>query len=63
MKKRIKYTDEPMGDVAVVRDFLPSPDELAFKEGTVKATIAPSKSSAEAFKDQAAGRKTNRNSQ
>jgi hypothetical protein len=29
MKKKIVYTDEPMGDVQVVTDFLPSPAELA----------------------------------
>ena len=28
MKKKIVYTDEPMGDVEVVADFLPIPAEL-----------------------------------
>jgi predicted DNA binding CopG/RHH family protein len=50
MKKTIKYTDEPMGDVKIVNDFLPSPQELAFKEDTVKITIALSKSSIRYFK-------------
>ncbi len=35
MKKRIKYTDEPMGAVRVVSDFLPSPEELALKDETI----------------------------
>jgi hypothetical protein len=33
MKKKIFYMDEPMGDLEVVADFLPSPAELAFREG------------------------------
>lgn len=50
MKRRIKYTDEPIGDVKVVADFLPSPAELAFREETVKVTIALSKASVNYFK-------------
>ena len=54
MKKKIVYTDEPMGDVEVVADFLPSPAELAFKEDGVKVTLTLSKSSLdEAQQDQA----------
>jgi hypothetical protein len=34
MKKRsnIRYTDEPIGKVKVISDFLPSPEELALKD-------------------------------
>ena len=53
MKKKIKYTDEPLGDLRVIEDFLPSPEELAFKEETVKVTIALSKSSVDFFKKEA----------
>jgi len=53
MKKRIEYTDGPIGDHKVVRDFLPSPDELAFKEEQVKVTIGLSKSSIDFFKKEA----------
>jgi predicted DNA binding CopG/RHH family protein len=53
MKEKIKYTDEPMGKVKVVSDFLPSPEELALKDETVKVTIALSKSSLEFFKKEA----------
>ena len=53
MKKKIVYTDEPMGDVEVVADFLPSPAELAFKEDGVKVTLALSKRSVEFFKSEA----------
>ncbi|MBW2558725.1 MAG: CopG family transcriptional regulator [Deltaproteobacteria bacterium] len=53
MKAKIKYTDEPMGKVKVVSDFLPSPEELALKDETVKVTIALSKTSVEFFKNEA----------
>ena len=53
MKKKIVYTDEPMGDVEVIADFLPSPAELAFKEDGVKVTLSLSKSSVEFFKSEA----------
>lgn len=39
-----------MGKVKVIKDFLPPPEELAFKEETVKVTISLSKSSVEYFK-------------
>ncbi|MCK4728300.1 MAG: CopG family transcriptional regulator [Desulfobacterales bacterium] len=53
MKRKIKYTDEPLGKVRVITDFLPSPEELAFKEETVKVTISLSKASVEFFKKEA----------
>ena len=54
MTGKIRYTDEPMGDLKVVPDFLPSPEELAFREEGVKVTIALSKRSIEFFKREAA---------
>jgi len=53
MKEKIKYTDEPMGKVKVISDFLPSPEALAFKDETVKVTIALSKTSVDFFKKEA----------
>ena len=53
MKKKIKYTDEPMGAVRIVSDFLPSPEELALKDETIKITIALSKASVDFFKNEA----------
>ena len=50
MKKKIKYTDEPLGDVKVMDDFLPLPQELAFKEDQVKVTIGLTKSTIDFFK-------------
>ncbi len=31
MNARIEYTDEPMGNLKVVKDFLPSPEDLDLK--------------------------------
>jgi len=53
MKNKIKYTDEPMGELRVVKDFLPPPDQLVFKEENVKITISLKKSSVEFFKKEA----------
>jgi hypothetical protein len=58
MKKRIKYTNEPFGEVRVVRDFLPPPDQLAFKEEAIKVTLASSRRSVEFFKAEAARHRT-----
>jgi predicted DNA binding CopG/RHH family protein len=53
MTKRIKYTEGPIEEVKVIRDFLPPPEELAFREELVKVTIGLSKSSVEFFKKEA----------
>jgi predicted DNA binding CopG/RHH family protein len=53
MSRKITYTDGPVGDVKVVRDFLPAPADLAFKEAQVKVTIGLSKTSVEFFKEAA----------
>lgn len=53
MKKKIKYSDEPMGKVKVVKDFLPPPSQLALKDDTVKVTLLLSKFSVDFFKSEA----------
>lgn len=53
MSAKIKYTDEPIGPLKVVPDFLPAPEELVVKEDTVKVTIALSIESVEFFKQEA----------
>ena len=58
MNAKIKYTDEPLGRVKVVHDFLPSPAELAFREEGVKVTLALSKKSIAFFKLEAAKHRT-----
>jgi predicted DNA binding CopG/RHH family protein len=54
MKTKIKYTNESLGDVKVIADFLPSPAELSFNEESVKVTLALSKKSINFFKSEAA---------
>ena len=58
MKSKIRYTNGPIGEVKIVRDFLPPPEELAFKEEQVKVTIGLSKSSVDFFKAQAKKHRT-----
>ncbi len=53
MKSKIKYTEEPMGELRVIKDFLPPPDQLVLREENVKVTISLKKSSIEFFKEQA----------
>ena len=53
MKKTIKYTDEPIGDVKIIQDFLPPPKDLILKEENVKVTISLTKESVEFFKTEA----------
>jgi hypothetical protein len=53
MKGKTEYTDEPMGKVKVIADFLPSPEELALKDETVKVAISLSKTSVDFFKKEA----------
>jgi len=58
MKKRIKYSDEPIGPIRIVSDFLPSPAALAFEEDEIKVTLALSKRSVAFFKAEAKKRGT-----
>ncbi|OGT74046.1 MAG: CopG family transcriptional regulator [Gammaproteobacteria bacterium RIFCSPLOWO2_02_FULL_57_10] len=53
MNSKIKYTDESIGKIEIVPDFLPSPEELAYREEGVKVTLALSKKSVEFFKAEA----------
>ena len=53
MKSKIKYTEEPMGKLRVVKDFLPPPGQLVLKKENVKVTISLNKSSVEFFKKEA----------
>ncbi len=51
MSKAIRYTDEQLGDINLVTDFLPSPSELALKNKQTKITISLSSDSIEFFKE------------
>src|SRR5260221_2317511 len=58
MSARIKYTNQRLGRLRVIPDFLPAPDELAFQDQGVKVTIALSKRSVDFFKREAARHRT-----
>ncbi len=58
MKTKTKYTEEPMGEINIVDDFLPPPDKLVLKEDNVKVTLSLKKSSINFFKEQAKNQKT-----
>ena len=53
MKAKVKYTTEPLGELRVVDDFLPPPEDLVLKEENVKVTMSLSKSSIDFFKVEA----------
>jgi hypothetical protein len=53
MKSKIRSTDEPMGELKIINDFLPSPDQLILKDDNVKITIALKKSKGELFMHEA----------
>ncbi len=50
MSKTIQYSNEPIGDIKLVPDFLPSPEELALKQQITKVTISLSTESVAYFK-------------
>jgi len=58
MTKKTTYTNEHLGEIEVIRDFLPPPSELAFREEGVKVTLALSKSSVDFFKLEASKHQT-----
>lgn len=58
MSAKIKYTNESLGKVQVIADFLASPAELAFREEGVNVTLSLSKKSIEYFKSEVANHRT-----
>ncbi len=50
MNKTIHYSEEPIGEIKVIPDFLPSPEELALKNQNTKVTISLSSESVTFFK-------------
>lgn len=54
MSGKARYTDEPLGRLEVIADFLPSPGELAYRDEAVKITLSLSKKSVDFFKNEAA---------
>lgn len=58
-KRKVKYTNEHIGKIKIIDDFLPEPRDLILKEETAKITISLTKSSINFFKKQAAKYHTN----
>ena len=52
-KKQIKYTNHPVNAAKRVKNLLPSPEDLIFKQKTTKVTIALSDQSLLFFKNKA----------
>lgn len=52
MSKKIKYSNEPI-KAEVIRDFLPSPEQLVVGEEGIKVTISLSRRSVDFFKEAA----------
>jgi len=50
MNKQIHYSEEPIGEIKLVADFLPSPEVLALKTKNTKVTISLSSESVAYFK-------------
>lgn len=50
MNKTIQYSDEPIGEIKLIPDFLSSPAELALKNKNTKVTISLSSESVSFFK-------------
>ncbi len=53
MNKPIQYSNESLGDIEFITDFLPSPEELALKTQNTKVTISLSSESVAYFKEAA----------
>lgn len=53
MSAKVKYTNEPLGRVRVIPNFLPPPEQLVFRDDSVKVTLSLSRHSVEFFKEHA----------
>ena len=53
MTTKVKYSNERLGKLRVVEDFLSPPESLVFKEENVKVTMSLSKASLDFFKSEA----------
>ena len=53
MSAKIRYTNEPLGRLRVIPDFLPKLEKLILRDEGVKITISLSKRSVEFFKREA----------
>lgn len=58
-KRKAKYTEERLGKVKIIEDFLPKPKDLVLKQETEKITISLTKKSIDFFKNEAEKHHTN----
>ncbi|MGH6870693.1 MAG: hypothetical protein ACREHE_04225 [Rhizomicrobium sp.] len=56
-RKTVKYKNGEIGEVKVVRDFLPPPGKLVLREANVKVTLSLSQRSVDFFKREAGKRR------
>jgi hypothetical protein len=52
-KSKIEYTKGEIGDVRIVKDFLPLPSQLVLRDDNVKVTLSLSRRSINFFKREA----------
>jgi predicted DNA binding CopG/RHH family protein len=52
-KSSVEYTKGEMGDVRIVKDFLPPPSQLVLRDDNVKVTLSLSRRSINFFKREA----------
>jgi predicted DNA binding CopG/RHH family protein len=52
-KKMVEYSEGEIGEVKIVKDFLPASSELVLKDDNVKVTLSLSRRSIEFFKREA----------
>ena len=53
MKKKITYSDVPLGKIKIIKSFLPKPEDLVFKEEMVEVKLPLNRRSIDFFKKQA----------
>lgn len=56
-KKMVEYTEGDIGAVKIIKDFLPSPDQLVLRDDNVKVTLSLSRRSIDFFKREAKKRR------
>jgi hypothetical protein len=49
-RHKVKYTDEPIGKINIIADFLPPPEKLVMREQTVQVTFSLNKATLAFFK-------------
>lgn len=56
--KNMNYKDKDIGEIKIIDDFLPPPEQLVLKKDTIKVTLLLSKESVDYFKSLAKKKNT-----